>query len=64
MLAQYLAAYAGILANSTLARRLVAINLEHRVRGLKAPTEHALVTATLRGIGARSGSRKNARTRC
>jgi integrase len=50
MLAKYLAAYAGILANSTLARRLVAINLEHRVRGLKAPTEHALVTSTLRGI--------------
>jgi len=50
MLAQYLAAYAGILANSTLARRLVAINLEHRVRGLKTPTEHPLVTATLKGI--------------
>jgi integrase len=50
MLAQYLAAYAGILANSTLARRLVAVNLEHRGRGLQSPTVHALVTGTLRGI--------------
>jgi integrase len=50
LVAQYLAAHAGRLANSTLARRLVALNLAHRSRGLKSPTDHSLVRDTLRGI--------------
>lgn len=48
--AEYLAAYGGKLANSTLSRRLVAINLAHRVKRLVSPTADQLVRATLKGI--------------
>lgn len=48
--AEYLAAHGGKLANSTLARRLVAINLAHRALRKMSPTTDQLVRATLKGI--------------
>ncbi len=48
--AEYLAAYGGKLANSTLSRRLVAINLAHRAKRFVSPTSEQLVRATLKGI--------------
>jgi len=55
MVAEYLAAYAGELACSTLKRRLAAIAKAHRVYGLNSPTRSELVKATLRGIRRRHG---------
>lgn len=52
----YLAHYANKLANSTLARRLVAIARAHTSRGLASPTESELVRATLRGVRRAHGS--------
>ena len=50
MVAEYLAAFAGRLANSTLSRRLAAIKLAHEAKGVASPTSDQLVRATLRGI--------------
>jgi integrase len=50
MVARYLADHAGLLAVSTLARRLVAIRSAHKSRGLPDPSASELVRLTLRGI--------------
>lgn len=50
MLANYVAHYGKILAESTLSRRLVAIGQAHMAQGLVSPTHSALVRATLKGV--------------
>lgn len=48
--ARYLAAAAGELKPSTLARQVAAISYAHEQRGLASPTKTAVVRRTLRGI--------------
>jgi integrase len=55
MLARYLVSQAGLIAIATLARRLVAIRLAHRTRGLSDPTKSELVRLTFRGICRKHG---------
>ena len=50
MVAEYLAAYAGGLAVSTMTRRLAAISKAHTAQGLPTPTVSDLVCTTMRGI--------------
>lgn len=56
MVAQYLAAHAGLHAIATLARRLVSIGKAHTTQGMPSPTDTELVRATLRGIRHTHGS--------
>lgn len=53
--ARYLADQAGVLAISTLARRLVAIRSAHISRGLPDPTRSELVRLTFRGVRRKHG---------
>ncbi len=50
VVAEYIAAYAGELAVSTLTRRLAAISKAHTAQGLPTPTTSDLVRTTMRGI--------------
>ena len=50
VVAEYLAAYAGGLAVSTMTRRLAAISKAHTAQGLSTPTVSDLVCTTMRGI--------------
>ncbi len=50
MVAEYLEAYAGGLAVSTMTRRLAAISKAHTAQGLPTPTASDLVRTTMRGI--------------
>lgn len=48
--AMYIAHHATILANATLARRLVAIARAHAAQGFESPTRSELVRSTLQGV--------------
>lgn len=48
--AMYIAHHATILANTTLARRLVAIARAHAAQGFESPTRSELVRSTLQGV--------------
>jgi len=55
LVARYLATHAGVLSTATMGRRLVAIRLAHRLRGLPDPTSSELVRLTFRGIRRKHG---------
>jgi integrase len=50
MLAEYIAAYGGILKVATLTHRLVAIDQAHQDRGLDSPVKAKLVRQTVEGL--------------
>lgn len=50
MIANYLAAHAGLLSVATLSRRVASISKAHTSRGLQSPTVSDLIKTTLRGI--------------
>jgi hypothetical protein len=50
LVASYLAEHAGVLAVSTLVRRVATISKAHEARGLPNPCRSEIVRATLRGI--------------
>lgn len=50
MVADYLAEHAGVLAVSTLCRRIASIAKAHVSKGLQSPAGSALIKATMRGI--------------
>lgn len=50
LVAEYLAAHAGVLSVATLTRRLASISKAHTVKSLPSPTKTELVKSTMRGI--------------
>lgn len=56
LVAEYLAAHAGVLAVATLERRLATLSKVHGIRGLPSPTASPLVRMTMRGIRRAHGS--------
>lgn len=57
--AGYLSSFAGILAVSTLERRLASISVAHRAGGHATPTKDALVMSILSGIRRKHGVARN-----
>lgn len=58
--ADYLAAYAGVLSVATLSRRVASISKAHTSKGLQSPTTSDLIKATLRGIKRTHGAPQRA----
>jgi integrase len=55
-IASYIAAYAGVLAVSTITRRVATLSKAHQALGEENPCQAALVKATLRGLRRKQGT--------